>query len=152
MSESLTFLTTAPSIVHWPIVGELWLAAVRRPLFVALMRWQGVRDRTVPAAELAAYLTLLKHTDRGRAFLKIMRGFELTVAKRDLYRGVVADVPYPVQVVWGAHDPALRLSVYGRQAAEATGTAVRTVSGKHFLPEDQAPAIADHIAAIASHA
>jgi haloalkane dehalogenase len=131
-------------------VGELWLAAVNRPLFVALMRWQGVADRSVPAVELAAYLHLLKRTDGGRAFLKIMRGFELTTAKRDLYRSVVRDVPYPVQVVWGARDPALRLSVHGRQAARATGTQVYTVPGKHFLPEDQAPAIGERVAVLAA--
>jgi len=135
----------------WPVVGELWLAAVNRPLFVALMRWQGVADRSVPAVELAAHYDLLKRGDRGRAFLKIMRGFELTAAKRHLYHSVVRDVPYPVQIVWGAHDPALRLAVHGRQAAAAAGLErIHTVPGKHFLQEDQAPAIAEHIAALAA--
>jgi pimeloyl-ACP methyl ester carboxylesterase len=39
--------------------------------------------------------------DGGRAFLKIMRGFERTAVKRDLYRSVLAGDRYPVQVVWG---------------------------------------------------
>ncbi|MCW6006565.1 alpha/beta fold hydrolase [Micromonospora sp. CPCC 205371] len=135
----------------WPVVGELWLAAVNRPLFVALMRWQGVQDRSVPAVALAAHYDLLKRGDRGRAFLQIMRGFELTAAKRRRYRSVVRDVPYPVQIVWGAHDPALRLAVHGRQAAAAAGLErIHTVPGKHFVQEDQAPAVAEHIAALAA--
>lgn len=161
--RSLTILNTLIEVDHfrrpwvmqpfaWPVVGELWLTAMIRPLFVALMRWQGVADRSVPAVELAAYLRLLKCNDGGQAFLRIMRGFELTTAKRDRYLGVVRDVPYPVQVVWGARDPALRLSVYGRQAARATGTQLHTVPGKHFLPEDTAPAIAERIAGLAATA
>lgn len=107
----------------------------------------------MPAVELAAYLDLLRHGDRGRAFLKIMRGFELTARKRRLYEGAVRVVPYPVRVVWGERDPALRLAVHGRQAADATGVdQIHTVPAKHFLPEDQAPAIADHIATLAARA
>lgn len=136
----------------WPFVGRLWLAAMYRPLFVALMRWQGVRDRSVPAVELAAYLDLLKRGDGGRAFLKIMRGFELTADKRRLYERALRDVPYPVQVIWGADDPALRLSVYGAQAARITGADLQTVPAKHFLPEDQASAIAERVASLTARA
>ena len=134
----------------WPTLGELWLASLNRPLFVALMRWQGVMDRSVPTVELAAYLDLLRHGDRGKAFLQIMRGFELTTPKRRLYESVLRDVPYPVQVVWGAADPALRLAVHGRQAALAAGVDhVHSLAAKHFCPEDQAPAIADLVARLA---
>jgi pimeloyl-ACP methyl ester carboxylesterase len=135
----------------WPFIGELWLAALNRPLFVALMRWQGVKDRSVPSVELAAYLDLLRRVDRGKAFLQIMRGFELTTQKRLLYESVLRDVAYPVQVVWGADDPALRLAVHGAQAARAVGVdQVLTVPAKHFLPEDQAPAIATSVDSIAA--
>jgi hypothetical protein len=61
-------------------------------------------------------------------------------AKQRLYTGVVRDAPYPVQVVWGADDPGLKLSVYGEQARQATAVdTVHTVWAKHFLQEDQAP-------------
>jgi haloalkane dehalogenase len=129
----------------WPVLGELWLAVMNRPLFLALMRQQGVLDRSVPAVELVAYLDLLRRGDRGRALLKMMRCLELTTEKRRLYRSVLRDVPYPVQVVWGARDPALRLAVEGRLAAEAAGVQLRTLPAKHFLTEDQAPAIAERI-------
>jgi pimeloyl-ACP methyl ester carboxylesterase len=132
-------------------LGELWLASMIKPVFRELMYYAGIRDRSAtPAAELDAYVDLLKREDRGRTFLEIMRGFERTAAKQRLYEGVVRDVPYPVQVVWGADDPALKLSVYGEQARRTTGVqTVHTVPAKHFLQEDQAPAIAERIAALA---
>jgi pimeloyl-ACP methyl ester carboxylesterase len=162
--RSLTILNTLIEVDHfqrpwvmrpfaWPIAGRLWLAAMSRRLFVVLMRRIGVADRSVPGVELAAYVDLLKHGDGGKAFLRIMRGFELTAQKRHLYEGVVGDARYPVQIVWGAHDPALPLAVHGRQAVRATGGApMHTLPAKHFLPEDQAPAIAEHVAVLAAQA
>ena len=83
------------------------------------------------------------------AFLKIMRGFERTRAKRDLYRRVLGDGRYPVQVVWGANDPALKLATEGEAVRRAAGAdKIHTVPAKHFLQEDQAPAVAEHIARI----
>jgi haloalkane dehalogenase len=132
-------------------VGELWLASMIKPVFRQLMYYAGIRDRSAtPPAEVDAYVELLKREDGGRAFLKIMRGFERTASKQSLYLGVVRGVPYPVQVVWGADDPALKLSVYGEQARRATAVeTVHTVPAKHFPQEDQAPAIAERIAALA---
>jgi pimeloyl-ACP methyl ester carboxylesterase len=132
-------------------IGEVYLRTMIKPAFRALMRLQGVADRdAVPAEEIDAYVDLLKREDGGRAFLKIMRGFERTRAKRDLYVGAVRDVPYPVQVVWGADDPALTLAKRGEQARLAAGLEeIHTVPAKHFLQEDQAPAVAERVAALA---
>lgn len=132
-------------------IGEVYLRTMTKPAFRALMRIQGVADRdAVPAEEIDAYVDLLKREDRGRAFLQIMRGFERTRAKRDLYVGTVRDVPYPVQIVWGADDPALTLAKRGEQARAAAGLdEIHTVPAKHFLQEDQAPAIAERVAALA---
>jgi haloalkane dehalogenase len=72
---------------------------------------------------------------------------------QQLYETTVRDVPYPVQVVWGADDPALKLSVQGEQARPATGLdEIHTVQAKHFLQEDQAPAIAGWVASLAAAA
>jgi pimeloyl-ACP methyl ester carboxylesterase len=133
-------------------IGELWLASMTRPIFRQLMYYAGIGDRSAtPPAELDAYVELLKREDGGRAFLKIMRGFERTPAKQRLYLGVVRDVPYPVQVLWGADDPALKLSVHGEQVRRATGVeTLHTIRAKHFLQEDQAPAIAERVAALAA--
>ncbi len=82
-----------------------------------------------------------------------MRGFERTPEKAALYRGTLRDVPYPVQIVWGAQDPALKLAVHGEQARRAAGLEeIHTVPAKHFLQEDQAPAVAERVAALAADA
>ena len=129
-------------------IGEFYLGMLNRPLIRALMRLQGVADRTkITSAEVDAYLTLLRRQDGGRAFLKIMRGFELTRAKRDLYVGVLRSTRYPVQVVWGAADPALKITSRGEQARLAARLdEIHRLPGKHFLQEDQAPALAERIA------
>jgi haloalkane dehalogenase len=129
-------------------LGELWLASITKPMFRQLMYRIGVQDRSAtPPAELDAYVELLKRDDGGRAFLRIMRGFERTAAKQALYERVLRDRRRPVQIVWGADDPALKLTVHGEQARRAAGLDdVHTVPGKHFLQEDQAPAIAQRIA------
>src|SRR5215470_17306261 len=131
-------------------LGQLYLRALTKPAFRLLMRRQGVQDPgAVSRAEVDAYVDLLRIGDGGRAFLKIMRGFERTRAKRDLYRRVLGDGRYPVQVVWGAHDPALKLAAEGEAARRAAGAdKIHTVPAKHFLQEDQAPAVAEHIARI----
>ena len=132
-------------------IGELYLRTLTKPAFRLLMRLQGVEDmRSISRNELDAYVDLLRMGDGGSAFLRVMRGFERTPEKRDLYRSVVRDVPYPVQIVWGERDPALKLAVHGEQARRAAGVDfIHRVPGKHFLQEDQAPAVAEHVARLA---
>jgi pimeloyl-ACP methyl ester carboxylesterase len=129
-------------------VGELWLASLTKPAFRQLMHMQGIGNRgAVTNAELDAYVELLKREDGGRAFLKVMRGFERTAGKQELYERAVRGVPYPVQIVWGAEDPALKLGVQGEQARRITGLeTLHTLPAKHFLQEDQAPPLAELIA------
>lgn len=58
---------------------------------------------------------------------------------------------YPVQIVWAAQDPAMPAGTYGEKArAAAQLPAIDRIPGKHFPQEDQAPAIAARIAAIAT--
>lgn len=135
-------------------VGELWLRSMSRPAFLGLMYLLGLKDRAAtPRAEIYAYVDLLKRADSGRAFLRIMRGFERTPAKRRRYEGVLRDVPYPVQIVWGADDPALSIRGEGEKVRRAAPDApFHALPGKHFLQEDQAPAIADRVAALAAGA
>ena len=133
-------------------VRQLWLASMTKPVFRGLMYYAGIGDRSAtPAAEIDAYVELLKHGDGGKAFLKIMRGFERTASKQSRYTAVVREGPYPVQIVWGAKDPALKLSTFGEQARCAAGVeTVHSLPAKHFLQEDQAPAIAEQVATLAS--
>jgi haloalkane dehalogenase len=132
-------------------LGELWLASLTKPMFRQLMYRVGIQDRSATSpAELDAYVELLKRDDGGRAFLRIMRGFERTTRNQELYERVLRDGRYPVQVVWGARDPALRLAVHGEQARQAAQLdQIHTLPAKHFLQEDQAPAIAEHIVELA---
>jgi haloalkane dehalogenase len=133
-------------------VGVIYLRTLTKPAFRFLMGLQGIADRSaVSNAELDAYVDLLKREDGGRAFLRIMRGFERTPEKQELYRAVLGSDRYPVQVVWGERDPALTAEVHGEIARRAAGVEiVHRVPGKHFLQEDQAPAVAEHVARIAA--
>ncbi len=133
-------------------VGEVYLRTMSRFAFSELFYLQGVKDRAaVPRPEAYAYYDLLKRDDGGRAFLRIMRGFELTEAKqRLLWDGLGPDRRvFPAQVVWGVDDPAL--GEQRRAAAErALGIDDRILlPAKHFLQEDQAPAIAGAVVALA---
>jgi haloalkane dehalogenase len=132
-------------------VGPVYLRSLTKPAFRMLMRMQGVADMSqVSRRELNAYVDLLRR-DRGRAFLKIMRGFEPTRAKQDLYVGVLADQRYPVQVIWGDRDTALRINTQGEAARRAARLPeIIALPGKHFLQEDQFVALADHIAGFAT--
>jgi haloalkane dehalogenase len=57
-------------------LGEADPRLLNQPTFRWLMRHQGIADLSkITTAELDAYLVLLRRTDNGRAFLKIMRGF-----------------------------------------------------------------------------
>ena len=157
--KSMTILNTIsdPGTFHRPWVmhpfsmrgfGRAYLTSLSPPLFRVLMHWQGIGDRNaVSNPELDAYVELLKRDDGGAAFLKIMRGFELTPAKRNLYHGVLGSGRFPIQIIWGEHDPALTLAKHGRPLAQVTGVPeIIRVPGKHFIPEDQAPAIAQNVA------
>lgn len=137
-----------------PVVGELWKAGMNRTLFRSLMRLQGIGDTAqVSNAELDAYLHLMRGDDNGRAFLRVMRSADQSLAKQALYRDVVGDRSRPVQVIWAADDPALTLASYGEKARRAAhlDSLVR-IPGKHFPQEDQAALIASHVASIASTA
>jgi pimeloyl-ACP methyl ester carboxylesterase len=133
-------------------LGDVYLATLTKPAFRQLWYLQGIKDRgSMSKEEIYAYVDLLKREDGGRAFLKIMRGFERTREKRLLYETTVRDVPYPVQVVWGSEDPALKLAVHGEQMRKAAGLdKIHTVPAKHFLQEERAPEIAERIAALAA--
>jgi haloalkane dehalogenase len=132
-------------------IGEIYLRTLTKPAFRQLMYLQGIKDRSAtPKEELDAWVDLLKREDGGKAFLKVMRSFERTGEKQELYLGVLCDAKFPVQVVWGVEDPALKLSVHGEAARRAAGLdSIHELPAKHFLQEDQAPAIAERVAALA---
>jgi haloalkane dehalogenase len=146
----------------WPMhpfsirgVGEAWLALMRPPTFGWIFRHVGITDNTAISdaevdaysdAEVDAYLALMKRGDGGRAFLRIMRGFELTQAKQAFFYEGLGSRPYPAQVVWGRNDPMLgderRRAVQHPLGIECP----ILLPARHFLQEDQAPAVAEAVA------
>jgi haloalkane dehalogenase len=159
---SLTALDTLVDVASfhrpWPMhpfsirgLGEAWLRSMVRPAFRQIYYLVGIEDRAqVPPAEVDAHHALLRRGDGGRAFLRIMRGFEMTEAKERFYLDGLAEGPYPAQVVWGAEDRMLderrRLAVQ-----RALGVDKPTLlPAKHFLQEDRAAEVAEAIAVLAA--
>ncbi len=159
--RSLTALNTLvdAAAFHrpWPMhpfsirgVGELWLRSMMRLPFRQIYYLVGIGDRSaVPRAEVDAHHALLKRVDRGRAFLEIMRGFELSAAKQRFFFDGLASRTYPAQVVWGRDDRMLDASRM-REVQRALGVERATLlPAKHFVPEDQSAAVAGAIASLA---
>jgi haloalkane dehalogenase len=136
-----------------PVMGELYLRTTTRFSAAQLFYLQGVKDRAaVTREEVDAYYELLKREDGGRAFLKIMRGYEQTKEKQNLLCDGLGKRSYPAQVVWGEDDPALGAK---RRIAVQEALAVLDpilLPARHFLQEEQAPAVAAAIAALATGA
>ncbi len=154
---SLTALNTTLSPASftpvWPMrpfrvrgLGELWLRGTPPAIFEALFRHIGLGDRrAMSSAEIQAHRTLLLRADGGRAFLRIMRGFELNQAKQTLLARL-GQRPYPARVVWGDSDPAFDLDeMRAVQRILRVDDAV-LLDAKHFLQEDQATSVAYAIA------
>jgi haloalkane dehalogenase len=155
-----TMLNVATFNRPWPmhpfsirIVGELWLRGTPSFVFARLFYQQGIADRSaISRAEVEAYRALLRRGDDGRAFLRIMRGFELSPGKQRFLWDGLARRQWPARVVWGERDPALGLRHLAiTRAVLATDDVIR-LPAKHFLQEDQAPAIATAIAELAGAA
>jgi pimeloyl-ACP methyl ester carboxylesterase len=131
-------------------VGEAWLALMRPPAFGWIFRHVGIADNTaISDAEVDAYVALMKRGDGGRAFLRIMRGFELTQAKQTFFYEGLGSRPYPAQVVWGRND---RMLGDERRHAVQQALGIETpilLPARHFLQEDHAPAVAEAVAELA---
>lgn len=158
--KSLTVLNTITEPVSftkpWPMrpfeyrfLGEAWLRGTPRPMFRVMMRRIGLAPgSTVTNAEIDVHHLLQRHDDGGAAFLKVMRSFETTQAKSDLYRDVLS-ADRPRQLLWGERDPALRLRTLGVIAASRMGLAEAVrLPGRHFVQEDCGPQIAERVATL----
>lgn len=142
---------------HWtmeilapPVVGRLMLATNRGPAARWLFYANGIANRSAtPPEEVDAHLELIRHGDGGRALQQIIRGFERTFEKQVFYLDGLVEVSWPARIVWASDDPAL-----GAEQRESVENVLETraaiLPAKHFLQEDQAPAVADAIAAVAS--
>jgi haloalkane dehalogenase len=159
--RTLTVLDTLIDVDHFrrvwtmdlaapPVIGPLWVAGIRPPVARWLFYLQGIADRSAtPAHEVDAHIALLHRDGGGRSFRQIVRGFELTAEKERFYTEGVREAGWPATILWGDRDPALGDD--RRRAIEAAlGVEARVIPAKHFLQEDQAPAVADAVAALAA--
>lgn len=159
---SLTILNTWIDVVNFKkplpmrpfevkILGEAQLKLVGYTTWPIMFSKMGVNNADqIPEEEINTYVDLLKRKDEGKAFLKIMRNFSDSPEYRDLCKKAVKDVPYPVQAIWGADDPALTLKEYGTEIKEAADLKDFTqLPSKHFLQEEVWEEIADKISELA---
>lgn len=134
-----------------PGLGEMWLRLSPRFLFSEIFYSQGIAERSrVPRSQVYAHIALLRLHDRGRAFLDIMRGFELTEEKEKFFREGLADRRYPVRAVWGERDPALGLDRLEAAKDILNIDDAFLLPAKHFLQEDHPSEVAQAIADLAA--
>ena len=155
--QTLTVLDTLVDVAHFrrvwsmdlaapPLLGPLWVATIRPPVARWLFYLQGIADRSAtPSHEVDAHLALLHRDGGGRTFRRIVRGFELTAAKERFCVEGLREAGWPSTIVWGERDPALGKD-RRRVIEEALGVEATILPAKHFLQEDQAPAVAGAIA------
>lgn len=154
--RSLTILNTVVTMDKVPFVMEIyargatgrdWPAMPRPAVVRSVFRAVGVADRSaLTDAEIDAYRELVLRDDGGAAYLRIMAN--LRRGHGD-YRAVVDSrtTPYPVQVVWGTKDPVLPFRRHGWRARDAAHVpAIHALPAKHYLQEEQAPAISELVA------
>jgi haloalkane dehalogenase len=133
-----------------PLVGRAWVVATRPPFARWLFYWTGIADRSATsAAEVDAHFTLLRGDDGGRAYQRIVRGFELTAEKERFYLDGVREAGWPARILWGDRDPALGEDER-RPIEDALGLEATIIPAKHFLQEDQASAVTNTIADLAA--
>lgn len=161
---SLTILNTWIDVVKFqkplpmrpfekPILGEAELKMITHTTWPIMFNKMGVKNHDgIPSAEIKAYVDLLKREDGGKAFLKIMRNFDKTPQFREICYKAVQQKFYPVQVIWGEDDPALKYERYGVEVKEAAGLdEVYKLPSKHFLQEEFPNEIAEKITELIDH-
>lgn len=135
--QSLTMLNTFVEPAEWkrpwflkpfvaPGLGELAARLTPSLVFARLMHYVGIQDpRAISRAEIDAHLELIRRDDCGRAMLRIVRhavtDSASNVEKAALYKRVLRDGRYRVQITWGANDPAVPLIPYGEMARRNAG-------------------------------
>ena len=153
-----TFVDAGSFHRPWPMhpfsirgIGEVWLRGSPRLLFSEIFYSLGIANRSlVPRSDIYAHVALVRLRDRGRAFLKIMRGFELTDEKERFFRSGLGDHSYPARLVWGERDP-----VFGLEHLESCRKALGLedaimLPAKHFLQEDHPAEVAQSVADLAA--
>jgi haloalkane dehalogenase len=158
--KTLTVLDSLIDVAHFrrvwtmdlaapPLIGPIWVATLRPPVARWFFYLQGIADRSAtPAHEVDAHIALVHRDGGGRSFRQVVRGFELTDEKESFYVEGLREAGWPATILWADRDPALGED-RRRAFEDALEIEAQIVSAKHFLQEDQAPAVADAIAGVA---
>jgi pimeloyl-ACP methyl ester carboxylesterase len=93
----------------------------------------------------------LHRNDGGSTFRNIVRGFEMTEEQERFYVEGLREIEWPATILWADRDPALGED-RRRVLEDVLGRGAKVISARHFLQEDQAPAVADAIAGLAGSA
>lgn len=129
-----------------PAVDRVALATLRGPLAYLLFQRICIAKRAAfTLADARAYVDLVKHGDGGASFLAIMRSFERSLAVRERLEAGLAAGSYPALVLWGRHDPAIGAARAAHLHQVLGRGDVAFLEAKHFLTEDHAPQVAEHI-------
>ena len=160
--RSLTVLNTLVNVATFkkplvmrpftaPVLGRLWVRQMNSPIIFPFFRWKGVMAGS-SYGEIRAYGDLLMLNDGGRAFQKIMHGFETTPEFEARILPPLRDRQFPAQIIWGKHDTELTLETKGMDVKKALNlqTDIHQVEGKHFLQENCPVEIAERIALLVS--
>ncbi len=132
-----------------PLLGRIALQATSARQLEKALRKDCIAG-PVSSGEIRAYHKLLKRDDGGRAFLRVIRGFELTQEFEDRITAHLHEHPYPAQVLWGDRDPWMPAEEQGEWARELLGAStVHRLPGLHFIQESAAAEIAEHVANLA---
>jgi pimeloyl-ACP methyl ester carboxylesterase len=129
-----------------PGLSEAVLSARDFALVRAMFRAAAVRPAAYSAADIDAFVTALRQPGALTAALNYYRA---NLRLFDLRRAAARPIAAETLVLWGERDPAL-----GPKRREAVQRALGVeqptlLPAKHFLQEDQAPAIAGAVAALA---
>jgi len=132
-----------------PLLGRLALKATSARQLEKALRKDCIAG-PISSEEVRAYHRLLKRDDGGHAFLRVIRGFELTQEFEDRIAAHLHGHPYPAQVLWGDRDPWMPAEDQGEWARELLGAPeVQRLPGLHFIQESAAAEIAERVASLA---
>ena len=121
-----------------PGLGSLALKMINRKTWALAFSLMGVsRPDRIPREEIYAYADLLTREDNGRAFLRIMQGYDRSDGFREMCMRGVRDVPYGIQAIWGDKDWGLSLRRYGTEIKNLVQPeAFYVVDSRHLVPEE----------------
>jgi len=130
-----------------PVLGYLWSLQMNSPIIFPFFHWKGILAGP-SYAEIRAYGELLMRSDGGKAFRKIMNGFETTREFEERILAPLRDRKFPAQIIWGKYDTELSVKTQGAHLKRALNlqAEIYEVEGKHFVQENRASEIADRIA------